>query len=200
MLFLLVTGGINHAHAKPPYVTPEQVKEQAKVILTGKVDAIRTRDEEGRNRSKDRIVLLQITVDAIEKGGDLIKPGDVIAIRCWRLVRPEWNENWPGGWIETNGTSFIPSEGGRARFFLGSKSDEGWVPVFPGDGVVRVDDTPPLEFPMEPVEVPGWPTNQAARNLTFAAFAVGGAVVLLVAVWWFVSRSRRKGLQEPRLG
>jgi hypothetical protein len=210
LLLLSVLGGINPAAAAPPYVSPEQVKERAQVILTGKVNSIRTRDEERADRSKDRIVLLQVAVGAVEKGGDLIKPGDVITIRCWRLVRPQWVEGYPEGWIETHGTGFIPSEGGSAKFFLRAKSDDGWFPVFPGEGVVRVDDTPSLEFPMEPVEPPaktvkdpGKPVQQAAGAWLWPygiVAGVVGAAVLLLAVWLVVSRSRKRGLEEPRRG
>jgi hypothetical protein len=170
MLLGFVMCGTDNATAVPPYVSPDQVREKAKVIATGKVDSFGTRDEErhpsaegeARNwpKQKDRMVLLQVTVDGIEKGSDLIRPGDVITIRCWRVIRSPWYPGHPEGWIETHGTGFIPSEGGSARFFLAGKSDEGWIPVFPGQGVVRIDDTKPLEFPMEPVEAPGEPKQK----------------------------------------
>jgi len=216
MLLGFVMCGTDNATAVPPYVSPEQVKEQAQVILTGKVDSFQTRDEErhpsaegearGWPKQKDRIVLLQVTVDKIEKGSDLVRPGDVITIRCWRVIRPPWYPEHPEGWLETHGTRFIPSEGGSARFFLIGKSDEAWDPVFPGDGVVRVDDSKPLEFPMEPVEAPGKPKQEPGKGAGestgswpyLVVCAVVGAAVCLVAVWFVVSRWRRGGLNESR--
>jgi len=217
VLLLFVMCGTDHAPAMPPWVSPEQMRERAQVIVTGKVDTFRTRDEErhpsaegqarGWPKEKERIVLLQVTVDGIEKGSDAIRPGDVITIRCWRLIRRAW---YPPdeGWIDDHVFCFIPSQGGSARFFLSGKNDEGWHPVCPGQAVVRLDNTPGLEFTMEPVETPrktepvetpGKPAH-ADTGAYAVAFGVGGAVVCFLAVWFAVGRSRRRRLQETRLG
>ena len=54
MLPVFLMCGTDTATAKPPYVSPEQVKEQAQVILTGKVDSFRTRDEERHPSAEGR--------------------------------------------------------------------------------------------------------------------------------------------------
>lgn len=154
---------VSRAEAGKVPLTPEQLRAESKLIVTGRVVSHRTEDREEKDRSVTRLVFLTVKVEAVEKGD--AKPGDVIECRCWVVVRePRGGEVWDSG------HHTIPGDGGKARFFCDGFRDGIWSVIYP-NGVELLDQTPPLRFERE----------KAPRMVTDDAWPwfLGGAVVLM---------------------
>jgi hypothetical protein len=205
--------------AQRPPLTPEQLIEEARVIVVGKVVSHETHDEEYGNGTKTRWVDLRVAVESVPKneasaapglsvggGGPpgrpapaansppVLKPGETIDIRCWTLVRPPSDGN-----VVSTGHKSIPGDGGRAKFFLHGTSGGPWSALIP-NGVELLDKTPPLTFateaplPPEAVEPTGTAKEEKPDNsLQFAAVITVVVGVVVIAYLWVRWSNRPRG-------
>jgi hypothetical protein len=161
-------------------VMPEELSARAALVVTGQVLSHREEDQERKDGSVIRTVILTVKVDAVEKGD--AKPGDEIRASCWTVVRlPREGQLYDGGHFT------IPGDGGRAKFYLGGGGGGHWSVIFP-NGVERLDSTPPLEYRLEKAAPP-------AASDTVWYFFLGGAVLLLLTALGIFLVARRR---EPK--
>jgi hypothetical protein len=122
--------------AKAP-LSPDELDEQADVVMVGKVERYRTdrRVMEGEERTQ---VTLYVVVESVEKGD----PGDVgrtMTVRCDRLTRMS-----PFMLPTHDGNESIPAPGSRAKFFLAGGS------ALAPNGIEVLDGGAELDLPMKP--------------------------------------------------
>jgi hypothetical protein len=125
--------------------TPAELAERAQLIVIGEVTAYGVFDEEHDDGSKSRWVTLRVRVESVVKGGAPVKPGDTIHVHCRALVRPAFDGTVPGG-----GHRAIPGNGGRAKFYCDGQVLGVLWPAITPTGIEPLDETPRLEFPIEP--------------------------------------------------
>ena len=169
---LIASGTLAHGVIAPQ--SPEELQERAEVIVTGRVTAAEVTTK-GSPLNSDWVVVLQMEVDAVEKG-DRIRAGENISVRCWQLKRRT------GGWTGASGHGDIPAKGSWVRMWLGSHG-AGWSPLEP-NGIELLDGTPALDFSKEMT----W-----SRWIVIGLSVAVGVVVVLVLVLRRRKMSGEKG-------
>jgi hypothetical protein len=142
VLALLLAPSVVRGEGTPQ--TPPEPIEGARLIVIGEVSAYGVMDEEHEDGGKTNWVLLRVCVESVVKGSAPVKPGDTMHIMCRAPVRPAFDGTLPSG------HHAIPGNGSRAKFYLGGETLGIWSPVTP-NGIEPLDETPRLEFPIEPV-------------------------------------------------
>jgi len=177
---LLVLIAATRAEAGKVPLSDEELQKESSIIVSGHVQSHRTEDHPQADGSVTRHVDLTVVVDEVAKGS--AKPGDVIQVRCWVVVKePRDGIVWDGG----HGP--IPGDGGKARFFLTGQPGSTFAAIYP-NGIETLDQTPPLHFDREEAN----PIEKAAGGVPLWLLAAGaGALVgVLGGVWLFVRRRR----------
>lgn len=196
-LTLAVVGLLLTAHAaragKVP-LTPEQLREESALIVTGKVLSHAETDRESDDGTKTRSVVLTVRVDAVEKGP--AKPGDTVKAACWVVIRgPRKGELWDSGHFR------IPADGSSATFYLEPKAGDGWPVIYP-NGIDKLEG-PTLSFPFEPggeaKTAPPTPAEAPLeRGVPLWAYAAGAVTLgLVIVAVGYAARARAPAPRSP---
>ncbi len=166
-------------------ISPEQLQSTSRLIVIGKVESLRTEEEEGEDGSRTAFVILKVAVETVSKGD--AKKGEMIEVRCWRVVKkPREGVLWDIG------HDYIPAPGSRAEFFLERQSGRIWDAQWP-NGIKGQQGAASLDLPLRPADPP--PASKVQPASTFAwpyLLAGGGAGVLLLVLLVSMLRHRRK--------
>jgi hypothetical protein len=148
---------------------PDELLAQSQLIVVGQVESHRDEERSHDNGSKSRAVFLTVRVESVEKGNELVKPDDRIVAGLWVVVKePRQGVLWDSGhWG-------IPGDGGRAKFFLDSRSGEAWNVIYP-NGFERLDEIPTLQYSLEPPDRRDWRRDAGIIAL--------GAAVVAFLIW-----------------
>lgn len=166
-------------------ISPERLQSTSKLIVIGKVDSLRTEEEDHEDGSKTAFVILKVAVETVSKGD--AKKGDSIEVRCWRVVKKPRD-----GVLSDTGSDYIPAPGGRAEFFLERQSGGVWDAQWP-NGIKGLEGAASLDLPLQPADAA--PASKAPPSGSFdwsSVLAMGGAGALLLLLLVSVFRSRRK--------
>jgi hypothetical protein len=123
------------AHAEKVPLSPEELKKESTHIVTGVVKAKYGRDVDSKLYGPGTIVtqfVLEIEIDAVEKGADL-KAKDIVYARCWRLKK-----HGALGLVPGPSGHRIPEDNAKVRVFLArgkypatSQDDRGFALLLP---------------------------------------------------------------------
>jgi hypothetical protein len=184
-------------------MTAEQLQEESQLIVTGTVQSFRTKDEVSKDGSKDKIVLLDVLIESVQKGEDVGKIGETVVVRCWRPVKPGTD-----GYFWEQGNDFIPDTGGRAKFFLAKVYAEAWESHWP-NGIEGLDGSPGMQIPTEPgnpphpkAEVPAAQakkaSNESDESSLLPTTGIGIVNAILLLTWWVVRRSGKGAVRNDQ--
>lgn len=105
-----------HLTAEVPPLPPEQKKELASHIVTGKVTQVFTAQEDNGKGYVNTIHLIEFSIATIEKG-DKLEKGQTIYVKAWRASKR------PPGWVGPSGQYEIPKAGDAVTIYM--TSDKG---------------------------------------------------------------------------
>jgi len=188
-VLLVLFAAVRTEAGKVP-LSPEELQTESALSVVGRVQAHRTEDKPHDDGSVTRYVDLTVAVDEVTKGD--AKPGDVIEVRCWVVVKePRDGIVWDGG------HDAIPADGGKARFFLTGRPGGVWGAIYP-NGVELLDQTPPLQFERAKAN----PIEKADGGVPMWLLAAGAGALagVLGGVWLFIRWSRRGPPAGTRVG
>ena len=132
---LLSLASFSAAIAEIPNRTPQQLREGASQIVTGKVQQIYSMEEKSGDYVFTRSVAA-VSVDAVEKGVGISK-GELVYVRFWRKKYVGAGRPAPGHF----GHRGIPAVGDVVRIYLKKADDGGFDVVGPnGFDVVKSEE------------------------------------------------------------
>ena len=114
-------------------IDPE-VLQGSKLIIVGVVKSFRRIDHQ-----YVQDIILELNIETVEKGHEVAKASETINVKCWKPARPG-----PDGFIWEQGNDFVPSVGGRAKFFLEHQSNQTWESQWP-NGIEALDEIPGIK-------------------------------------------------------
>ncbi len=184
-IIVLITG-VSSAWAGKVPISPEGLKNGSKMIVVGKVESYRSKEEAHEDGSKTAKITLKVVVQSVEKGP--AKAGETIEVECWRAIKePEKGPLWDLG------NEFVPAVGSQARFFLEKKVGNIWISQWP-NGIEAINGAAGLNLPIERVDTAP-PAKTVVQHKGFAwtyvvAIGVGAVVFLMIVVIFLVQRPR----------
>jgi hypothetical protein len=121
--------------AKAP-LTPEELKQQASLIVTGTVVELTSKDQQSKVETAfgnhvDRVFTIKLKVTKIAKGSG-VKAAEVIDLEAWKPIRRL--PPLPG----LQGHTTIPSKGETVTVYLKRKQANAYEPILP-NGIVIVN-------------------------------------------------------------
>lgn len=124
------------ARAALPPLSPDELKDRAEVVVTGKVDEALTTIERKKS-SSIYVVNLTVTIETVEKGERTVSPGKTMEIRCWRIRKSRM--------VGPAGHGPIPAKGSRFRMWLRKDSKGYWEPLEP-NGIELLEPAKEISF------------------------------------------------------
>ena len=97
--------------AEVPPLAPEQKRELASHIVTGKVAQVFSAQEDSGKGFVNTVYAIELSITEIEKGEKLEKE-QTIYVKCWRASKR------PSGWAGPSGQHQIPKAGDVVKVFM----------------------------------------------------------------------------------
>ncbi len=169
---LLCAAACVPAFAALPPLSSEEQEASAEAIIVGKVDSAEV-EIAGSIRHSIYQVKLSVTVEAVEKGAETIKPSQKLTIRCWRLRKVQ------NGWAGPTGQNTVPGEGTDFRAWLKKNETGEWEALEP-NGFSITDNSRELAFHQ----------FEKSRMKIFRYLIIAGGV-LITGIFLYASRGRR---------
>lgn len=165
ILTIIFAGLSTASFAALPPLSPEELENNAEIIVTGEVLASRVLVHR-KPSSSIYLVRLSILVGSVEKGKDLIGGITTLDVRCWRMRKSDL--------VGPSGHYDIPADGSRFRMWLRENEDGQWEPLQP-NGIELLDGSPPITFAA--VE-----DRELGKGFLIGAIA---GLLTLSALFWF---------------
>ncbi|MDF1739911.1 MAG: hypothetical protein P1U86_12190 [Verrucomicrobiales bacterium] len=160
------------AFAALPPLSPEELEASADAIIVGKVDSAEV-EIAGSLQHSIYQVKLSVTVGAVEKGAEIIKPSQELTIHCWRLRKAQ------NGWAGPSGQNNVPAEGSDFRAWIRKNEAGNWEALEP-NGISLTGASG--DYPFHQVE--------KGRMKALRYFIIAGAI-LITGIFLYASRGRR---------
>lgn len=97
--------------AEVPLLTPDELQQDAKQIVTGKVQRVYTTEKKLDKSYVDTLYAVEVVVSAVEKGED-IAADQVIFVKAWQMKKRA------RGWAGPSGQDLIPKPGQVVKLYL----------------------------------------------------------------------------------
>lgn len=160
------------ALAALPPLSSEELEASADAIIVGKVDSAEVKIA-GSARHSIYQVKLSVTVGAVEKGAEIIKPSQKLTIHCWRLRKAQ------NGWAGPSGQRNVPAERSDFRAWLKKNESGDWEALEPNGFSLTGRSG---DYPFHKVE--------KSRMKIYRYLIIAGAV-LITGIFLYASRGRR---------
>ena len=160
------------AFAALPPLQSEELEASAEAIIVGKVDSADVKIA-GSSRHSIYQVKLSVTVGAVEKGAETIKPSQKLTIHCWRLRKAQ------NGWAGPTGQRNVPAVGSDFRAWIKKNEAGDWEALDPNGFSLTGRSG---DYPFHKVE--------KGRMKALRYLIIAGAI-LITGVFLYASRGRR---------
>lgn len=160
------------AFAALPPLQSEELEASSDAIIVGKVDSAEV-NIAGSLRHSIYQVKLSVTVGAVEKGAEIIKPSQKLTIHCWRLRKAQ------NGWAGPSGQRNVPAEGADFRAWIRKNDAGNWEALEPnGFSLTGASG----DYPFHKFE---------KSRMKVYRYAIIAAAILITGIFLYASRGRR---------